>query len=47
VQGDISLIQRLINGPWTEQEFLVVQPGQSVAARVDDTAIIAAEPGAA
>jgi hypothetical protein len=43
VPGDMSLIQRLINGPWNETEFLVVHPGQRIAAKVDESTIITAE----
>ena len=31
LQGDMGLIQRLVDGPWEEHEFLMVQPGQTVA----------------
>ena len=44
VQGDISLIQRLVNGEWHDDEVLVVQPGWRVVADVTHR-IIAAEPG--
>ncbi len=42
VQGDLSLIQRLMDGQWDDREFLVLQPGERVVARYDD-AIIASE----
>jgi hypothetical protein len=36
VQGDMALIQALVDGPWDNDRFLVVQPGQRVAASFDD-----------
>ncbi len=42
VQGDMSLIRRLVDGRWDEREFLVVPPGFRVVVRHDDN-IIAAE----
>lgn len=42
VAGDLSLIQRLVNGEWPDTEFLVVPPGYRVVARYND-GIIAAE----
>ena len=40
--GDMSLVQRLLDGPpWNEDEFLVVEPGQSVAASFDEGIITA------
>ncbi|MBI3683750.1 MAG: DUF1638 domain-containing protein [Acidobacteria bacterium] len=44
VQGDLSLIERLVNGQWDEKEFLVVPPGWRVVARHDEQ-IIGSEPG--
>ncbi len=45
VKGDISMIERLINGPpWDDKEFLVVPPGHKVVAKCN-AGIIAAEPG--
>lgn len=41
-KGDLSMIQRLIDGQWDEKEFLVVQPGWRVVAKYDE-GIIAAE----
>lgn len=41
--GDLSLIQRLVDGPWDEEAFLVVPPGYRLVARYDEN-IIAAEP---
>jgi len=40
--GDMSLIQALVDGPWDEDRFLVVQPGQHIAASFDE-GIIKAE----
>lgn len=33
LRGDMTLIQKLVNGKWDEEEFLVVQPGQRVVAK--------------
>ncbi len=44
VQGDMSLIQRLVDGHWRESEFLVLKPGERVKAKYHD-AIIEAEIG--
>lgn len=43
VQGDMSLIQRFLDGAWDEKEFLVVPAGQRVVATYGD-GVIAAEP---
>lgn len=43
IPGDMSLLQRLLDGPWEGRDFLTVQPGQKVAVRYDDD-VIAAEP---
>ncbi len=43
IRGDLSLIQRLVDGPWDEEAFLVVPPGHRLVARYDEN-IIAAEP---
>jgi hypothetical protein len=42
VKGDLSLLQRLVDGQWDEREFLIVRPGERVTARYDDN-IIATE----
>ena len=39
LQGDMSLIQRLVDGPWEEEEFLVVPPGFRVAPSFDEKII--------
>ncbi len=43
IPGDMSLINRLVNGPWDPREFLVLSPGERVRVRYDDD-IIASEP---
>lgn len=43
LQGDMRLIQALVDGPWDEDRFLVVPPGHRVAASFDER-IIRAEP---
>ncbi len=46
VEGDMGLIQALVDGPWDEGRFLVLKPGQRVAASFDDRVIKAdGEPG--
>ena len=45
VQGDMALIQRLVDGRWDERDFLVVPPGWRIVARYDE-AIIGAEKAA-
>ncbi|MEK7407158.1 MAG: DUF1638 domain-containing protein [Acidobacteriota bacterium] len=43
VRGDMALIQRLVDGPWDDGDFLVVPPGGRIVARYDE-GIIGAEP---
>ena len=43
VRGDMALIERLVNGPWDDAAFLVVQPGERIVARYDDR-IVGTEP---
>ncbi|MBN2328185.1 MAG: DUF1638 domain-containing protein [Candidatus Omnitrophica bacterium] len=35
ISGDMGLIQRLVDGPWNGEEFLVVPPGHRAAASYD------------
>ncbi|HOJ73282.1 MAG TPA: DUF1638 domain-containing protein [Phycisphaerae bacterium] len=39
VRGDMTLIERLINGPWDEADFLVVPPGRRIVSRTNDAII--------
>lgn len=43
LQGDMRLIQALVDGPWDEERFLVVAPGYRIAPAFDER-IIRAEP---
>jgi hypothetical protein len=41
IEGDTVLIAKLLNGDWDEQDFLVLRPGQKVAASNDPDIICA------
>ncbi len=42
VEGDLGLLQRVVNADWRAEEVLVVEPGQKIVASNDDL-IVAAE----
>jgi hypothetical protein len=42
--GDLSLLQRWLDGDWAAADFLVVEPGQKVVPSYDD-GVVAAVPG--
>jgi len=44
MRGDLKLIRMLVDGEWEPKDFLVVQPGQRIVARYDES-IIRAERG--
>ncbi len=39
IPGDLALLQTMLDGPWPDSDFLVVQPGQKVIATYDDRII--------
>lgn len=41
IPGDFALFEKMLNGPWPEEEFLTVKPGQSVVATFDERIIAA------
>ena len=43
LQGDLSMIQRLVNGQWDDKEFLVIPPGWRVSAKYDEGIVTAEE----
>lgn len=44
VKGDPTLMQRLLDGDWQDDDFLVVQPGQTIRDDLTEPGIIKAEP---
>ena len=36
VSGSLTLLERLINGPWDDEDFLVVEPGSAIRATFGD-----------
>jgi hypothetical protein len=43
VEGDLAMLQRLVDGHWPDEEFLILRPGNRIIATHDQN-IIAAEP---
>jgi hypothetical protein len=43
VRGDLSMMQRLVEGDWNARDFLIVKPGEKVVATYD-TGVIEARP---
>jgi len=39
LEGDLSLIRRLVDGPWDDGDFLVAPPGGRIAAAYDENVI--------
>jgi len=39
IEGDTSLLARLVSGNWDEEDFLIVPPGRSIAQSVDDSVV--------
>jgi len=44
IAGDLRLIRKLLSGEWDGPDFLVVQPGQTIAASNDPAVIRACDP---
>ncbi|HBO42796.1 MAG TPA: hypothetical protein DD670_02430, partial [Planctomycetaceae bacterium] len=36
LQGNLVLLERLVNGPWDEEDFLTVPPNHQIAASFDE-----------
>ncbi len=43
IKGDSGLMQRLLDGKWDENEFLVVRPGEKISEDVTNTGILKVE----
>ncbi len=39
LEGDISLMQRFVDGNWNEEDFAIIQPGQKVEPSFDENVI--------
>ena len=39
IPGDLTLFEKMLNGPWSDAEFLKLDPGQSVMATFDERII--------
>lgn len=45
IAGDTVLIDKLLAADWNREDFLVLQPGQRIAASLDTSVVSAVEPG--
>ncbi|MDR1479982.1 MAG: DUF1638 domain-containing protein [Planctomycetaceae bacterium] len=36
IKGDLSLLKKLVNGDWNDDEFLIIKPNQQIAFSYDD-----------
>lgn len=43
IEGDMSLVNRLMSGDWESEDFLTVQPGQTIAESFDELVLKAVE----
>ena len=43
LEGDAGLLQKLVDGKWNDEDFLVLKPGEKVAADVNNPGVIKAE----
>jgi hypothetical protein len=43
LKGDMSLLQRMCDGVWDDSEFLVLEPGKTIAEDLTNPGIIKAE----
>ncbi len=43
LKGDPGLMQRLVDGDWNDNEFLILKPGQKITEHLTDPGIIKAE----
>jgi hypothetical protein len=41
LDGDLGLLRRLVDGPWSAEDFLVLQPGQRAASTLGHEVIVA------
>ena len=39
--GDLTLLRRLVNGSWSDEDFLVLRPGEQIVTEFDDRIIAA------
>ncbi len=44
-KGDISLLKRLLDGEWNEEDFLIVPPGETIAQSYDEKILTAVTGG--
>jgi len=44
LQGNLGLVEALLDGPWLEDRFVVVQPGQELVPTSDNGQVITARP---